>query len=258
LIANQSGDQRAGFIAGISLPARLTTTVRQLAMGPNVPRAWLEAAGVLAFCAAVAIGTVIAFRGRRRLTLILLALAAAGFLAPLGLALVGVEDRFYARNLIAVLPLLAFLAAPALLRGRGVPLAIYCLLAVVTSIWVASNWRYEQVDWRTAVARMHAIDPSAVVVADTPASTAVVQTYLHRPALTKPITPVGRAWIAIEPVRASTDRALTPGHVFELAGFSTVRTIRVHGFRLTLVRAQRPTPLALPPGFYGAVFPGGA
>jgi len=210
LLASQSGDQRAEFIAGIPLSSRLTTTVRQLAMGPNVPRAWLEAVGVLAFCIAVGAGTLIVLRQRRRLPLVPLALAAAAFLAPLGLALVGIEDRFYARNLIAVLPLAAFLAAPALLRGRGIPLVAYCLVTVMTSLWVASNWRYEQVDWRTAVARMRSVDQSAVVVANTPASTAVVETYLHRPALTSLSAPVRRAWIAIEPKRASTERALTP------------------------------------------------
>jgi uncharacterized membrane protein len=193
LVSSQSGDERAQFIAGISLPSRLTTTVRQFAMGPNVPRAWLEAAGLLTFCAAVAVGTAIVMRQRQRMPLVLLAVAAIGFLTPLGLGLVGIEDRFYARNVVAALPLVAFLAAPALVRARGVPLVAYCLLAIVTSIWVASNWRYEQVDWRSGVARMQAVDPSAAVVASTPVGAPVVQTYLHRSPVTNLSGPVSRA-----------------------------------------------------------------
>jgi len=257
LVSSQSGDERAQFIAGISLPSRLTTTVRQFAMGPNVPRAWLEAAGLLTFCAAVAVGTAIVMRQRQRMPLVLLAVAAVGFLTPLGLGLAGIEDRFYARNVVAVLPLVAFLAAPALVRARGVPLVAYCLLAVVTSIWVASNWRYEQVDWRSAVARMQAVDPSAAIVASTPVGAPVVQTYLHRSPVTNLSGPVSRAWIAIEPTRTSGERALSPGPGFNPPGFSAVRTLQVHAFRLTLVRAIRPTRLALPTGFDGAVFPGG-
>jgi 4-amino-4-deoxy-L-arabinose transferase-like glycosyltransferase len=257
LVSRQSGDERAQFIAGISLPSRLSATVRQFAMGPNVPRTWLEAAGLLTFGAAVVVGTVVVLRRSSRMPLALLAVAAIGFLAPLGLALVGIEDRFYARNLVALLPLIAFLAAPALLRARGIPLAAYCLLATVTSVWVATNWRYEQVDWRTAVARMRAVDPSAVVVASSPVSAPVVQIYLHRRPVTNLSHPVSRAWIAVEPTRVSGERALSPGPSLTLPGFSTVQTFQVHAFRLTLVSAKRPTRPSLPASFYGAVFPGG-
>jgi uncharacterized membrane protein len=257
LVSSQSGDERAQFIAGISLPSRLTTTVRQFAMGPNVPRAWLEAAGLLVFCGAVALGTTIVFRQRQRMPLVLLAVAAIGFLTPLGLGLVGIEDRFYARNVVGVLPLIAFLAAPALVRARGIPLAAYCLLAIVTSVWVASNWRYEPADWRSAVARMQAVDPSAVVVASTPVGAPVVQAYLHRSPVTNLGAPVSRVWIAIEPTRTSGERALSAGPSLSLPGFSTVQSLEVHAVRLTLVRAKRPTHLTLPTGFHGAVFPGG-
>jgi hypothetical protein len=65
---------------------------------------------------------------------------------PLALAVLGVEDRVYARNLVAALPLCAGLAAPALLRARALPLALYLALCLLASVWVASSWRFEQAD----------------------------------------------------------------------------------------------------------------
>ncbi len=160
LALSQSGDERAEFIAGVPLGTRFTETVRQFAMGPNVPRTWLEAAGLAIFCLALAVGVVHACgpdRGRRAL----LALAVLAFGTPLLLSALGIEDRFYVRNVIAVAPLAAALAAPALLRPHAVPLALYLALATATSIWVASDWRYEQVDWKGALARAQAIEHRA-------------------------------------------------------------------------------------------------
>lgn len=96
---------------------------------------------------------LLALRSNSRGARALLALATITVGAPLLLALLGIEDRFYARNVILVTPLAATLAAPLMLRLRAVPLAAYLALALLTSVWVATNWRYEQVDWRDALAR---------------------------------------------------------------------------------------------------------
>lgn len=246
LVLHQNGDERAEFITGIALSTRLTSTVRQFAMGANVPRAWLEGAGLaLAFGALVA-GLVIAIRsgGRSRS---LLALAAFGFVVPLALAVLHIEDRFYDRNLLFLLPLVAALAAPALLRLRSVPLAAYVAVSLITSVWIATNWRYEQVDWRTAVARMEKLDraAAAVVVPQSQFSLVAAGNYLGEPAKTTP-TLVTQAWIVVEPYRAAHDRALGPAPLPSaisavLPGFKITRSVIVHGFRLVLVTASRPT-----------------
>jgi 4-amino-4-deoxy-L-arabinose transferase-like glycosyltransferase len=240
LIASQSSDERAGFIAGIPLSTRVTETVRELGMGPNVPRTWLEAAGLALFCLAVGAGIVIALRAGRG-PRALLALAAIVFAAPLLLAILGIEDRFYARNMIAMAPLAVALAAPAMLRLRAAPLALYLVLASVTSLWVASDWRYEQVDWRGALARAQRLDSAAAIVAVTRENAPVVETYLTR----APASPAGvqttRAWIIVEPIRTAGQRALGPAPIPTLPGFAPLRTVQIHAFTLVLVAATRPT-----------------
>jgi 4-amino-4-deoxy-L-arabinose transferase-like glycosyltransferase len=244
LLLQQSGDERAGFIANSSLTSRLTATVRQFAMGANVPRTWLEAAGLTIAIAGIGAGAVLALRaGPRSRNLLALAIVALG--VPLVLAVVGVSDRIYDRNLLFVLPLLAALAAPALLRLRAVPLAAYLVLCAVTSVWVATNWRYEQVDWPTAVARMKALAPGAdiLVVPQSRWSLVPAQAYIGKGPSTLPVR-TRQAWIVVEPYRAAHHRDLGPAPLptplaAALAGFATTRSTTVHGFRLILVSSGK-------------------
>jgi 4-amino-4-deoxy-L-arabinose transferase-like glycosyltransferase len=246
LALNQSGDERAAFIAGISLGSRLTSAVRQFAMGPNVPRAWLEAGGIILLAGAVAVGLVIAWRqaegGMRTVTGLTLIVVGV----PLLGAALGVEDRFYARNLVAAVPLVAAGAAPALLRGRGVPLALYLCMATATSLWVATDWRYEQLDWRGALARVETIDRAAPVVTPGGDDIPVARTYLGRTTETGVVS--RRVWVIVPPLRAKGQRALapSPAPVGRLPGFQVVRELQVHGFRLLLLGAIRPTEIAFP------------
>jgi hypothetical protein len=252
LVAHQGGDDRAGFIGDASLLSRASTTVRELAMGSNVPRSWLEGAGIAVLYAAIAIGALTAWRsgGRRRAPLALVAIVAG---APLLLAAAGIVDRFYARNVIAALPLAAAVAAPALLRLRAAPLVAYLAIAATTSVWVATDWRYEQSDWKGALALTHA-DRSAPVVAFAGVSAPVVRAYLGREPALAPGPPARRAWIVVAPSRPAGSRGLTPGPVPALAGFAVERAFEHHGFRIVLVGAPQPTSI---PTVAGAlVFPG--
>jgi hypothetical protein len=212
-------------------------------VGPNVPRTWLEAAGLALWCVAVAAGAVLALRSNSRGARALLALATITVGAPLLLALSGIEDRFYARNVILVAPLAASLAAPLMLRLRAAPLAAYLALALLTSVWVTTNWRYEQVDWRDALARVEAVAPGAPILAVTRLDAPVVRAYLRR----QPAPPGGlvtqRAWVVVEPTRVSGQRALGPAQASTLVGLSVVRELRVCAFRLILVGTSHPTRL---------------
>jgi uncharacterized membrane protein len=256
LATSQAGDERSEFIARIPLTTRVSEAVRQFAMGTNVPSDWLEAAGVAIFCLGFGAGVVIAACSRRRLR-VLLALAVIAFGASLLMATLGIEDRFYARNTIAVVPFAVALTAPAMLRLRAAPLTIYLVLAAVTSVWVATDWRYEQVDWRNALARSQAIDRRAAVIAVTRLDGPVVQAYLAR----RPVSSVllaRQAWVIVEPVRAAGRRFLSPAPAPELPGFTTLRTIFVDGFRLVLVGADQPRQIAPAEVTGASVFPGGA
>jgi 4-amino-4-deoxy-L-arabinose transferase-like glycosyltransferase len=256
LVASQSSDERTGFIAGIPLRTRLSETVRQVGMGPNVPRTWLEAAGLALFCLAVGAGIVIALRAGRG-PRVLLALSVMVFAAPLLLAILGIEDRLYARNMIAIVPIAVALAAPAMLKLRAAPLVLYLVLASVTSVWVATNWRYEQVDWQGALARAESLDSTAAVLAVTREGAPVVETYLAQ----EPASPAGvlteRAWIIVEPIRAAGHRALGPAPIPALPGFATLRTLQIHAFTLILVGAARPTSITPREIPNAAVFPAG-
>jgi 4-amino-4-deoxy-L-arabinose transferase-like glycosyltransferase len=255
LVAGQSGDERAGFIEQRSLISRLAEAGRQFAMGPNVPRNWLEGAGLVVVWLAVVMGVWWAARSHERVRLLAVLTVLVGG-APLLLSVTGIVDRFYARNLIVVVPLIAALAAPVMLRWRASPLAVYLLLATATSVWVATDWRYEQADWKGALARAETIDPSASVVAVPPLDAPVVQTYLARPPLTQPRILAQQAWLIVEPVRAAGHRALGPAPVPALPGFSVQRIVDVHGFQLFLEHASQPTPLR-PTTIVGAtIFPG--
>jgi 4-amino-4-deoxy-L-arabinose transferase-like glycosyltransferase len=259
LVVNQTGDDRAAFIAGLSLGTRLTSTLRQFAMGANVPRTWLEAVGLVLACGGAFTGAALAARAgeRRGRARILLALAAITFAAPLALASLGIQDSFYERNLVATLPLVAALAAPALLMARGAPLALYLAVAAAASIWTSVDWRYQVFDWRGAVARIEAIDPRAAVVTTAPFSEPVARAYLRRGAAHAPVL-ARHAWLAVQPVRAAHHRDLGPGAPApsSLPGFTPLRELDLHAFRLILLGAPQPTRIApgQPPG--AVVFPG--
>ncbi len=224
LLRDQTGDDRAAFIAGSGLGGRLEQLVRQFGAGVNVPRTWLEAAALAIALAAVAVGTLLTARralarpfstagagglptrdGARAL----LALVAVGLGVPLALAATRAYDRFDVRNVIYLWPLAAALAAPALLRLRGVPLAALLALGIATSLWTQADWRYGNADWRTAIARIQTPAARDVVVAVTPLGQPVASLYLDRVAVPHPVAG-RRVWLVVEPARRAGSRALQP------------------------------------------------
>jgi Dolichyl-phosphate-mannose-protein mannosyltransferase len=247
-LVTAQADSRAGFIATRPLQRRLEQFIREFAMGPNVPRTWLEGAGVVIACAAVAYGVVYAIR-RGEGWRALLGIAAFAVGAPLLLSLLGIEDRFDPRNVMPALPLAAALAAPGLLRMRAIPLAAYLGLALVTSLWVATNWGYENIDYRGALATARAIDPEAAIITPTLLYEPVATAYLGRAPATDP--PLARqVWLLVEPARGYGQRALHPQPPPRgPAGFAAHRELRVHGFRLILYAAPRPQRVVEPGSF---------
>jgi hypothetical protein len=175
------------------------------------------------------------------------------------LAATGIYDRFNVRNVLFLWPLAAALAAPALLRLRAAPLAVVLAVGIATSLWVQSDWRYGNTDWRGAIRRVEALAPERPVIAVTPLGQPVAALYLDRPAAAAPLA-TRVAWLVVEPARTPGHRALAPVDspvvASLLATFRSHRERRLHGFRLIALEA--PTPVALdparPPG--ATLFPG--
>src|SRR5207244_10392120 len=91
------------FISQRSLSGRVEETVRQFAMGPNVPSAALEGGGLLLAGGGLLAGIAGARRSRERDgTTVLAVVVGIGLALPLALAVSGVEDRFLARNVLGV------------------------------------------------------------------------------------------------------------------------------------------------------------
>lgn len=265
LLSEQTSDARAGFIGGSGLAGRLEQLARQFAAGPNVPRTWLEAACLVLFGAAVALGTALTARrawappgavsgplAARDGACALLAIALVALLVPLALAATGLYDRFNLRNVLFLAPLAAALAAPALLRARGAPLAAYLALCATTAIWVQTDWRYGNADWRGAIRRVEATAAGVPVIAVTPTGAPVAALYLHRPSTASPIA-TRRAWLVVEPARSPGHRDLRaqdpPEVATLLAAFPSHREQRLHGFRL--IELSAPRPVALDPARLG-------
>jgi 4-amino-4-deoxy-L-arabinose transferase-like glycosyltransferase len=227
-------DARTDHIGSLPLGDRLEQGVRQLAMGPNPPRAWLEAIGLVVLGLGV-LGGVVAARREPRLRP-LVVIGAVTLALPLVLSVTDIEDRLLARNLLVVFPCLAGLAAVALVRLRAVPLAVYIVVAVVTIVWVEGDWRYQNPDWRAAA---QALPPRAVdvPVAAFPAlARPVAGRYLHRRPAAGSVT-AQTVWLMVEPARADR-RDLAPVHVDPVVppDFAHATTIARHGFQLIELR----------------------
>jgi 4-amino-4-deoxy-L-arabinose transferase-like glycosyltransferase len=267
LLRDQTGDDRASFIADTKLTDRVEQLVRQFGSGQNVPRTWLEGALLALGVGALVAGAYLTVRralaprddpAARDGARALLAVTAIVLLVPLALGAVELYDRFNVRNVLYLWPLVAALAAPALLRLRAVPLAALLALGIAASLWGQLNWRYGNTDWRTAIARVREEAPEAPVVAIGRLGIPVAALYLDRAPAAAPLT-TRRAWLVVEPARTPGRRELGPVDpplvAQLLAAFPRHRETTVHAFRVIELRAPRPValdPAGLPDG---ALFP---
>jgi 4-amino-4-deoxy-L-arabinose transferase-like glycosyltransferase len=255
LFLSQNGESaRTGFIAARPLGGRLEDTVRQFAMGTNVPAAWLEGAGILLVGAATVFAAARTYRLQAAQVLGALALIGAGL--PILSALSGVDDHLLARNILGVWICLAPFAAYGLTRLRGVPLLAYSVICIVTVLAVQSNWRYQAAsDWRGASARIRARASGEPVAVMPALQSGVAALYLHRAPLALPVL-TQNLWVMVEPVRGAGERALNPvpdPPLTQLWGprFSAVAEIDYRGFRLIHLRAPSPIAVARAPSSDG-------
>ena len=245
LFLSQSGaSDRTAYIGATPLTTRVQTTVREFAMGSNVPTTWLEGAGILLVLAAILFA--VARTHRTRSTRVLLALAVIGGGLPILSALLGIDDHFLGRNILGIWICLTPLAAYGLTRLKIIPLLAYSVICITVVIWVGADWRYQgSPDWSGASARLTrraAGDPVAVMPG---IELPVAALYLHRSQLDTPRYSTD-LWVMVEPVRGPHQRALSPVRNPPLAqlwspAFHDIAEIDYRGFRLIHLHAATPT-----------------
>lgn len=260
LFLHQRGSERASFIAGLSLSGRIEEAVRQFAMGPNVPSAALEGAGIALAVAGLVAGALVLWQAASSTqtastptaAVLLAAVFACVVLLPLLLAVSHLDDVFYARNLLGAWIVVATIAAIGLSRARAVPLALFCLLCVTTVVAIQANWRYENVDWQGAIVHFQSRLAGQPVAVYGGQAAPVAAFYLHRQPVSGAVDTTS-LWVLVEPARTGT-RALepvlgtpvpgVPGLPATPAGAFTFHSIRVLHF-------ITPRPVSITPTMLG-------
>jgi mannosyltransferase len=245
-VLSAQDDARTDHIGSLALGERLEQTGRQLAMGPNVPRAWLEGIGIVLLVAGVVAGVAAARRspGLR----VPVVLGALTFAVPLLLSITDIEDRLLARNMLIAFPALAAVAAAGLTRLRAIPLAVYLALGLAAILWVESDWRYQNPDWEGAAAALPARAAGAPVAAFPALDRSIASFYLDRRSVGYPVRS-DRVWLVVAPARIDR-RDLRPVRVEPSVPPDFVRaSVRTHhGFQLIELRHPGPAEF-LPPAF---------
>jgi 4-amino-4-deoxy-L-arabinose transferase-like glycosyltransferase len=253
-------DERASHIESLDLAERVEQAVRQMAAGPNPPSRLLEWLAVALAAGGLAVGAWLVVRGRGsaageaerlpRGPALLLAIAVAAVLAPLLLALTGIDDHFFMRNLLVAWAALAAVAALGLTRARAIPLALTVAVFLALTISTHADWRHQNADWEGAIEELGA-DTDAVPVVVLPGFDApVANAYLRRQINNDPIV-TESAWVIVEPGREERADLTEMGGYPRAAppGFRPTVTRTHRGFRMILLEAERPT--TLDPGALG-------
>jgi hypothetical protein len=241
LLADQR-DERASHIERLALGERVEQAVRQLAAGPNPPSRVLEALAV-----ALAAGGLVAgvYLARRRRGVALLGVVGAGAVAtPLVLALLGLDDHFFMRNLLVAWAALAAVSALGLTRARALPLGALLAVFLALTVWTHADWRHHNADWEAAVETLGPEADSVPVVVLPGLNHVVPNAYLKRNVFAGPFE-AQALWVVVEPGRAGRpDLEELPDLPRAVpAGFRPTETRTRRGFRM--IRYEAPTPRAV-------------
>ena len=247
LLADQR-DERASHIDRLPLDERVEQAVRQLAAAPNPPSRVLEGLAIALALGGLAAG---AYLARNRLGPALLGVIAAFAVgAPLALALTGIDDHFFMRNLLVAWAALAAVVAAGLTRARAVPLAAALAVGAALVIWTHADWRHQNSDWDGAVAELGRDADGVPVVVLPGLNHPVPNVYLRRPVLTAPVQ-AQALWVLVEPGRAGRpdleEQPDLPRSVPQ--GFAPTETRTHRGFRL--IRYEAPAPAAVGAADFG-------
>jgi hypothetical protein len=241
-------DERSSHIESLDLGERVEQAVRQLAAGPNPPSLALEVLAVALAAGGLAVGGWLALRQERALPAVVAGVAALG--VPLLLALTGIDDHFFMRNLLVAWGALAAVAAIGLTRLRAIPLAAAVLAGAALVIAAHADWRHQNADWEGALQELGPSLEGRPVLVLPGFDASVANTYLDRKVVTHPL-PAQSAWVIVAPGREGRPdlteqlgypRAAPPG-------FRPTVTRTHRGFRMVLIEAG--TQISLDPGALG-------
>ena len=242
LVISQSSESRTSFIQNLTLSARLEQLVRQFGMGPNVPSAALEGAGLLLAGGGLVVGAIAVARRNPRCALLLALVAGVTAAIPLALTLTGIDRIFYMRNLLVIWPIVAGVATVGLLRARALPLIAYLGLCVATFLLIQANWRLQNPDWAAVAAPLRAQLGSTPALVYPGVDAALAGIYLGRSSGPGPLR-TRRLAVIVEPAR-TTGRGLQPLPQYPgpaPPGLKLRQTLSLpDGFRLLLYNANRP------------------
>jgi hypothetical protein len=235
-------DERASHIERLDLGERVEQAVRQLAAGPNPPSRVLEVLAVLLAAGGVAAGAYLARRERG--VALLGVVGAAAVTTPLLLALLGIDDHFFMRNLLVAWACLAAVAALGLTQARAVPLAAALAVGVALTVWTHADWRHKNADWEGALSALGPRIEGVPLVVLPGIDHIAANAYLHRQAVTAPVI-AQRMWVIVEPGRRDRpDLEELPDFPRNLPpAFRPVQTITHRGFRMTFYDAGGPVVL---------------
>jgi 4-amino-4-deoxy-L-arabinose transferase-like glycosyltransferase len=248
LLGDQN-DERASHIGELGLGDRVEQSVRQFVAGPNPPSAALEGVALALAAAGLLTGAALAARAWRESrpeggVALLGIVGAAAVAVPLGLAVTGIDDHYFMRNLLVAWAALAAVAALGLLRAKGIPLAASLVLGVAIVLGVQGDWRHQNADWRGAI-RALGPDAAAVPIVVLPGFDApVANIYTRRPISDGPVT-ARELWVIVEPGREDRRdlRELSGYPKNPPSGFRRVETRSHRGFLLMRYLAPRPLPI---------------
>jgi hypothetical protein len=252
LISDQR-DERASHIESLDLGERVEQAVRQLAAGPNPPSLALEVLAVAVAAGGLAWGAWLVWRRGETASpgpAVLALVAAAAVLVPLLLALTGIDDHFFMRNLLVAWGAFAALAALGLTRLHAIPLAVALLAGAALVIATHADWRHQNADWEGALEELGPSLEGRPVVVLPGFDASVANTYLGRRPITHPL-PAQSAWVVVAPGREGrTDLTEQRGYPRAAPpGFRPTVTRTHRGFRMILIEAG--AQISLDPGALG-------
>jgi mannosyltransferase len=253
----QRGTGHADYIAQGSLGARVLQVPKQLLLGYASPVQTVTGLLAAACLLAGAVWPLAGVAATRRRALTPILVGVAGVLAPVALALVGV-DFLDTRNLLPVLPALAVAAAVGFAapegwrRGRILAGAVV-VLSLVVVVLVDLSPRYQRDDWRGAAQALGAPLLARAIVVSPGSGLIALQIYLPGlRALTGPTAVRELDVIAIPAQVTGSGIAAPPRPAAPLpvpAGFRLLRAVYARTY--TVLRYRSATPARVAPAELG-------
>lgn len=160
---------------------------------------------------------------------------------PFVLTATRADDHLFFRNLLVIWPYLAAIVAIGLLCLLGLPLLTYLVVLAIGTTLIVTSWHYEKTDWRAAARLVTPLAHDIPIITYSGADSLVASYYMKRKVTNRTITTT-RVWFMIEPRPVNgAEEPQTQLPQYPPKGFTLVRELNTHGFRLLEYVAPYPT-----------------